>query len=395
MNWKERILSTIKGEKTDCLPFVPRLDIWYKSNRLGGTLPREYKGSTLSEIVNGLDVGCHSVVPDFSNFLNEKSKAFLGLGIYDLKNNPYKIVRESMDFKSSTTKDGLTSSCFYTPYGNITTQTLYNDNMKRGGATIGHTVEHALKSINDIEPLGYIFENIKVQQNYNNFNEFKDSIGDRGVGVGFCMLSGSPTHHIMKELMPFEKFVYMYNDNPGQIKYLSQKIEAIFDKVVDISSKSSAEILFCGANYDSMLTWPSFFKENITPWLKKYSDVSRKNNKFFLTHADGENDGLLQEYIDARIDIADSICPSPMTKLKIEDIRKKFDSKITIWGGLPSICVLEDSVSDYEFEKYSHSFFKKLGSADRIILSFADTTPPGAKFERIKKIASLAKNFKL
>jgi hypothetical protein len=394
MKWKERILNTIRGLKTDFLPFVPRLDIWYKSNKLGGTLPNKYADSSLHEIVNDLGVGYHSVVPDFSDFLREKSNAFLGLGIYDLKNNPYQIVHESIDFKSSTTKEGLTSSCFFTPYGNITTKTLYNEDMKKGGATIGHNVEHALKSIKDVEALGYIFENIQIRQNYDNFNGFKDSLGDKGVGVGFCMLSGSPMHHIMKELVPFEKFVYMYNDNPVQIRSLSEKIEAVFDKVVDIASKSSAEILFCGANYDSMLTWPSFFKENITPWLKKYSDISRQNKKFFLTHADGENDGLIQEYIDAEIDIADSICPSPMTRLKIEDIRQRFDSNITIWGGIPSICVLEDSMSDYEFEKYANSLFEKLGRADHMILSFADTTPPGAKFERIKKIASLAESFK-
>jgi hypothetical protein len=394
MNWKERILNTIKGKKTDYLPFVPRLDIWYKSNKLAGTLPKEYKDFTLHEIVKDLGLGYHSVVPDFSDLLNENSRAFLGLGIYDLKGNPYKIIHESIDFKSSTTKEGFTKSCFYTPYGNITTQTLYDENMKKAGATIGHTTEHALKSEKDIEPLGYIFENIEVEQNYNNFNGFKDSIGSMGVGVGFCMLSGSPMHHIMKELAPFEKFVYMLNDNPEQIKYLSKKIETIFDKVIDVSSKSSAEILFCGANYDSMLTWPTFFKDNITPSLKKYSDISRKNKKFFLTHADGENDGLLQEYLDAGIDIADSICPSPMTKLKIEDIRQKFDSKVTIWGGIPSICVLENSMNDYEFEKYASSLFEKLGNAEHIILSFADTTPPGAKFERIKKIASLAESYK-
>ena len=393
MNWRDKILNAIKGEKTDCLPFVPRLDIWYKSNKFRGTLPDKYKNLSLFEIADVLDVGYHSVVPDFSNFLEKNSIAFLGLGIYDLLSNPYKISSGSIDFKCSTSKEGLTDTVFYTPYGNISTSTLYNDNMRRDGATIGHTASHALKSIKDIKPLGYIFENIAVENNYNNFNNFKDSLNDKGVGVGFCMLSGSPAHHIMKELISFEKFIYMQNDYPSEIKYLSEKIEILFDKVMDVSAKSNADILFCGANYDSMITWPSFFKENITPFLKKYSALAKSNNKFFLTHTDGENEGLLDEYIEAQVDIADSICPSPMTKLKIEDIRKKFNSKITIWGALPSICVLENSMNDYEFEKYLNYFFENIGKGDHLILSFADTTPPDAKFERIKKIAALAKSF--
>jgi hypothetical protein len=36
---------------------VPRLDIWYKSNMLKGTLPEKYKNSTLREIVNDLGLG--------------------------------------------------------------------------------------------------------------------------------------------------------------------------------------------------------------------------------------------------------------------------------------------------------------------------------------------------
>jgi hypothetical protein len=394
MNWKDTILNTIKGEKVDCLPFVPRLDIWYKSNKLRGTLPEKYEGLSLFEITESLDVGFHSIVPDFSDFINEKSNAFLGLGIYDLKSNPYRVIHESVDFESTTTKDGLTASVFHTPYGDISTVTLYDDRMKKNGATIGHPVEHALKSTDDIKPLGYLFETIKFGQNYDNFNYSTASLKNKGVGVGFCMLSGSPMHHIMKELVSFEKFIFMQHDNPGEIRYLAEKIGILFDNVIDIASKSSADLLFCGANYDSMITWPSFFRENITPFLKKYRGISRENNKFFLTHADGENDGILQEYIDAGIDVADSICPSPMTRLKIEDIRQQFGSGITIWGGLPSICVLEDSMSDYEFEKYTCSFFEKIGRGDHLILSFADTTPPGAKMERIEKIASLSRSFK-
>jgi hypothetical protein len=35
-----------------------------------------------------------------------------------------------------------------------------------------------------------------------------------------------------------------------------------------------------------------------------------------------------------------------------------------------------------------------LGKGDHIILSFADTTPPNAKFARILKVAGLAENFR-
>ncbi len=57
------------------------------------------------------------------------------------------------------------------------------------------------------------------------------------------------------------------------------------------------------------------------PVLFKYTPYGRawtifdKKGKFLLTHTDGENIGLLEEYMACEFDIADSICPSPMTKL--------------------------------------------------------------------------------
>ncbi|MCL6088011.1 MAG: hypothetical protein M1475_06325 [Actinobacteria bacterium] len=393
MNWKERIISTIKGKPVDFLPFVPRLDIWYQSNKINNTLPKKYKSFSLKEIVKDLGLGLHTVVPNFRDFLNKDSQGLLGLGIYNLRNNPYKINLNSIDFRFETNKEGLTTSVFYTPYGEITTKILFNKRMESDGATLGHTVEYSIKDINDVKALGYIFERIQVEENYDNFLNFKKIIGDDGISVAFCSLSASPMHHIMKELISFEKFIYELNDHPAQLIELAEKISIFFDKIIPVSIGGEAEAIFLGANYDSFLTWPVFFKNYITPYLKKYSDMAHKSGKFFLTHADGENKGLIKEYIDAGIDIADSICPYPMTKLRIKDIREEFQGKITIWGGIPSICTLEETMNDNEFDKFMDEFFIQIEKGDHLILSFADTTPPAAKFERIEKVAKLAKNF--
>jgi hypothetical protein len=393
MDYRKRILNTIMGKPVDRIPFVPRLDLWYLSNKINNTLPEKYRGSSLMEITRDLGVGFHSVVPDFRNFLEDRSIALQGLGIYDLKSNPYKIVLDSLDFEFDTDREGRTITAFNTPYGKITTETLYTRRMKSDGSSLGHTTQNAIKSSNDLEAVGYIFENIQVEENKKNFKEHMDYVGEDGVCVAFGMLPGSPMHHIMKELMSFEKFIYELNDNEKGLLELSEKIGVFYDKVLPVSIESQSEIIFLGANYDSFLTWPVFFKQYITPYLKKYSELAHKKGKYLLTHTDGENDGLLQEYLDADIDIADSICPKPMTSLSLKQVRDSFGDNITIWGGLPSICVLEDSMNDLEFDRYLNKFFEELGEGKNIIISFADTTPPGAKFERIEKVAELVRKF--
>lgn len=64
MNYRQRILNTIKDSTVDFLPFVPRMDLWYKSNKINGTLPHKYKNYSLKEITSDPGVGHHPVIPD-------------------------------------------------------------------------------------------------------------------------------------------------------------------------------------------------------------------------------------------------------------------------------------------------------------------------------------------
>lgn len=392
MNYKQRILSTIKGQKTDTLPYVPRLDLWYKSNKYKNTLPKKYRGATLMEITEDLNIGYHAVIPDFRDYEDKMDGIGIALGLVNLKNSAYRIDFSNIDHNVKE-DSGLTEVIFKTPYGNISTKYLYNEAMKRSGATIGHTVEHAIKSSSDYKAIGYIYENLEIVPTYRNHTQFQEYIGERGIAVAFNLLSASPVHLIMKELMKFELFIYELNDRPGEIEMLGDKIKVFFDKLFDTVLDSPAEIILSGANYDSFLTWPAFFAKYITPYLKEQAEKAHKKNKYLLTHTDGENKGLIKEYNESSIDIADSICPAPMTSLTFKEIRDELRDDITIWGGLPSICVLKDSMSDYEFEKYIDSILEDIGDGDHIILSFADTTPPDADFKRIVKVAELAGKF--
>ena len=54
MTPKERILATLRGEPTDTLPFVPRIDNWFYAQQAQGTLPDNLKNATLQEMVDEL-----------------------------------------------------------------------------------------------------------------------------------------------------------------------------------------------------------------------------------------------------------------------------------------------------------------------------------------------------
>jgi len=67
-----------------------------------------------------------------------------------------------------------------------------------------------------------------------------------------------------------------------------------------------------------------------------------------------------------QINIADLICPAPMTKLIFKQIRDAFAGKISIMGGIPLVALLEDLMDEAEFETFWDKFLEDIGAGDHL-----------------------------
>jgi hypothetical protein len=396
MTVKERILATLRGEPTDMLPFVPRLDIWYNANSRAGTLPAPYQKATLREIVDDLGWGYHSIIPNFADFRSEEGDLDVGLGLYDLHKNPYRIVLHNVG--RSCRRDPATGRLhveYDTPKGKITTTVVYDDRMRAGGITLYVITEHAIKSMDDYPAVAYILNNAEVIPDREEFERYKrDFIGDRGVAVALSAMFASPGHYLIKELMDLETFYDEMSENPDEMDAFVEEIRPFWEKLHAAALATSAEVILSGANYDSSITSPGMFRHYITDELRHQSDELHAAGRFLATHTDGENIGILPEYVKAGIDIADSICPAPMTKITLAKTREVFQgSGITIWGGIPSIAVLKDLMSDEAFYRYVDSCMEAIGPGDHMIVSVADTVPPAASFDRLRHLSKVCSEF--
>ena len=392
MSYRERMLATLQGRPTDCIPFVPRLDLWYKANKYNGTLPSKYKIATLFEIIEDLDVGYHTVTADRDLYADTLDNVDRALGIWRVKTKPHHPKFRNINRNICYTDDTVTVE-YPTPHGTIRTKVVYNETMRKAGITLSHVSEHAIKSFEDYEAIAYLFEEAEVHAIYDGIAELKDMVGERGLIVATASMGSCAIHHILHELMPYDLFFFEYYDHYDELMRLSERMTPYIDKVIDMAINSPADIIQSGTNYDSQVTWPPFVEKHIVPALASTTDKCHAAGKYLLTHTDGENKGLLQHYVSARFDIADSICPAPMTSQTLGEIRTTFDGKITIWGGIPSVSVLENSMSDYEFDAYIDDLFLQMGKGDHLILSIADTAPPEMKWSRLERIAKMAKEF--
>ena len=391
MTHEEMIYRAIRGEDLKELPFVPRLDLWYQGNKLQNTLPDKYKNASLVEILDDLGLGYHCVVPDFSTVESLEDYADVGLGIHRTQSVFYTV---EFDVERKVEQDGpKINTVYHTPYGDLTTQIHYDEQMRLSGITQPLVTKFAIQEEEDYQKLAYIFDRGGVKPRYEYYDRLKEKIGDRGPVVGFQYEGGSPMHALLKEMTPFETFWYNTVDCPELMEGACESIRKLLREILMVMADSPCEILYVGANYDSMTTNPRFFRDFITEELKWSSQYLHSKGKLLLTHTDGDNTGLLDEYVKAEVDVADSICPAPMTKQSLGEIREAFSGKIAIWGGIAAISVLEDSMTDYEFEKYLDKTLEEAGDGRRLILSIADSTPPAAKFDRLLTIMKKVKEF--
>lgn len=392
MTHKDSMVAALRGEPTDRIPWAPRLDLWLKANQQAATLPAKYRHASLRDLTDDLGMAYHGVVPDFRDLRGPEDDLHRALGIWNLKTLPLQIVFENVRCSRRVEGD-RTLVTYETPHGTLRTVTLYNDAMQRAGITISHVAEHIFKSADDYAALGHLFENARVVPQAGGFQAFADYVGDRGIAVGWVSVAASPMHWIQRELMPLDLFFYETYDHPDELARLAEQVETCWRQLVEVACESPASVLLVGANYDSMIQYPPFFEQHILPWLRDFARALHARGKYLLTHTDGENTGLLEHYVAAELDIADSVCPAPMTKLTFREVRDAFAGRITIMGGIPSVALLPDSMGDAEFARFLDQFFEDIGRGDHLILGISDTTPPAADFDRILQIGRRVEAF--
>ena len=391
MTHRERMLATIRGEPTDRIPWAPRMDLWYIANRARGTLPEGFDGLNTVEIAEVLDVACHNNGGDFTRTGN-RDLSLRGFGLANHPDYPYRVELRGLpvDFED----DGENQrTLIQTPAGPVFIHLHRDSQMSRDGISIPFVKSYAIDSADDFEAIAQVFEHLEIVPTPEAYAAFRQRVGKRGIAVARGLVAASPMHLMLHELVAMDQFFYLYADEREAMHRLAERMAPFFEAALDALVACDAEVVFWGANYDQDLTWPPFFKAEIAPWLKKVSDRLHAAGKQLLTHTDGENQALFPLYRACGFDVAESVCPHPMTKCTLAEIRAAFGPDVTVWGGIPSVALLDDAMDDATFEAYLDELFDSLGAGDHLILGVADNVPPDANLDRLERIKARVEAF--
>lgn len=376
----------IKGDLPDGLLFVPRLDIWYNRNKTLGTLPRGYENLSLREISLMLGAGLHSVVPDFIRSAPVDDIYHRALGFYNNPDFPFTVDFSAVDFDVQLSANEL-KVIYHSAKGNLTTRCRFGRELFDSGNSIPDILEPAVKQRNDYACLADILARVRIRPAPEKFRAYYERVGKAGVAVAFLSLACGPMHHIMRDLRKYEEFCLDIYDEPSLPAMCAEPLAELYEQIITSVLQTPAEVVLFGANYDEIITYRPFFEEQMAPWLNKTADRMHAAGKYLLTHTDGENQGLLPAFATCRFDIADSVCPAPMTKVSFREYREFFGKRTTIWGGIPSVILLSNSCPETDFRNFVRTVIANGKPYDHFILSIADTTPPNADFGRILYLA--------
>lgn len=385
MNYREQMLAAIRGEGTARIPWAPRMDLWCIAQRARGTLPERFRGLDTAGISDVLGVACHAVRADFTLARDPWDFALRGLGIENHPDSPYRVELRGLPIVFHH-EPGAYRTRILTSTGEISFTLVHTDEMKREGISIPFVRDFPIRSADDFAAIGEIFEHLVVIPTPEAYAAFHRRIGERGIAVGFGPLGASPMHFILHELVSQEDFFYLYADEREALTRLAGRMEPFCDQALDAALGCAAEVVYWGGNYDQNLTWPGFFQDEIAPWLKRASGRAHAAGKFLLTHTDGENERLLPLYPDCGFDVAESVCPRPMTRCTLREARAGMGPRTTVWGGIPSLALLPAHMDDRAFDAYLDDLFAEARSGRRLILGVSDNVPPDADLGRLDRI---------
>jgi corrinoid protein of di/trimethylamine methyltransferase len=389
MTHKERILKAARGEMPDILPYIPRIDLWYAANSRAGTLPKEHRGRTAYEISRAEGWGLMTASIDFTYQFLPEALLHRAIGAYALKEHVFKFVfSPKIDIRVKEEGE-RTRIEYHTPKGMVRTCKVYSEEMKRGGVSIPWIEEHIIKKPEDYRVVACLFENLDIVPQYDAFLKWEKEVGEDGLCAAWFAGAASPMHHIQKYFLDATEFFFHYHDYPKEMRALADSMIPLYEKALEIISQSPARAVNWGGNYDEMITYPPYFEKELVPWIQKASATMGAKGKLVFCHCDGENQGLLDLIRDSGMHVAESVCPHPMTKVKIEEYYRRWSDRLTIFGGVPSNMLLPSSAGDDEFQAFVDNLLKVIAPGRRFILGVADTTPRDADFGRLKRIGEI------
>jgi hypothetical protein len=380
---RQRALAVLQNERPPRLPFITRLEAWYKSHSRSHTLPERLTGLTLDEVHTAVGVGRLKFSNPFALHLRgvEVRATFNGEPLFHAHEPVIENFPGMWDIVPID-RPGETITELITPRGRLWLQhKLLAANVQTG--TDPYLIRHLVQDDDDFRILEYILENADVVSLHQKVREDEIQVGEHGLVVP--LLYRIPFQQLLLEYLGEIPLFRALHDRPAQVRRLIDLLDwQMMLLIQDVSSLDVPYVEFPD-NLHGPMTSPRLFREFCLPAYQKYCQALHIQGKKVGSHTDGNMRPLLDLLPQTGLDICESFSPYPLTACTFEEAWHAWEHGPRIWGGIPSP-ILEDRFAAADFRSYMANL---LDMIDRpIILGIVDLFMHHNSIDRVAEIAS-------
>jgi len=362
MTERERVLSILRHEQPDQLPWLADLAYWTTYLERNQMLPKNW-----------------------SDELYVQMSRELGSGFYLQGFQPFREITKNVETKLEK-QGNVEIQTITTPVGTLRQVSQYSPVSYSYGIT-----EHFIKDIEDLKVYAYICENTTYEPDYDLIHRRYQSIGDNGVVL--CYTPKSPLMNLVAIMSGVEAVTYMEIDEEEEFAALLDGIEEKFDQACEIVVNSPAECIMIPENISSECV-ASFYQPYMKRYHKKWTDRIREAGKYSFVHQDGTLRGLISQLSkESGFDVIEAVTPLPIGDVAIEEVGSLVDDKTIIWGGIPGGMFVESVMSDEAFDAHVKKCIQVMTQSPRYVLGVADQVVPGSSARRIRRVRELVDEF--
>ena len=251
-------------------------------------------------------------------------------------------------------------------------------------------VEDLFKDMPKLEE--YFFDD-PVKLDYSEIEEAYNKTGDAGICEGIVgntffefltIFRGGGAVQVILDL----------NDYPDYFRPIQERyIEFLSGIAVEIVKNTSVDGLFlnCGSSTTTVIG-PDFFRKWDIPLIKAIGSIAKKHNKIFHYHLHGKGRALLDDLVEAGIDI---ICPleeHPRGDFNLSEVKEKFGGNLALKGNIDPFFPLRDGNPE-DVEKKVVECIKTAGKDGGFTLASGDGVLKETPFENIFTMVEATKRY--
>ena len=366
------------------IPFIGRMDFWYRGLTFQDKMPEPYRGMSLSEIHKAIGFGQEDwLCPCAYKYRN------MELVMYHEGQEILHEYEPEISFfpdlwgKIPVDRAGETTTELITPSGKLVCKHRFLEESIRSGTTRPQLVERPIRSPDDFRVYAYMIEHAEFVPRFDAF--FKRAEELDGMGYLVPVLNRVPFQSLLIDAIGEIPLFYALHDTPELVDRLIRVIDIqIMDMLEHLSGFAVPYVEFCD-NLEGSMTNPRLFKKYLIPYYQRYSETLHRQGKKLGSHTDGDLKKLVALLSESGLDVCESFTPAPITDCTFEEAWATWGKGPLIWGGIPSY-YLEAQVPEEEFQKYIESLLMLV--QDRpVILGIGDAVMCNNDIERVHWIA--------